>query len=268
MAEKKVVFTFGRFNPPTTGHYLLASKVKKEATKRKAEHRIYASSTQDAKKNPLSSKEKLRFMKKVLKGFNVIVDKSIYSPFAVLEQLSNEGYTDVTMVVGSDRVNEFKKQMRKYIGPNKQYKFKKFDVISAGERDPDAEGVSGMSASKMRHAAKEGNLDAFQMGVPPHVSSKDAEALFGKVQRGMGIKPFVIEGWFDINEFTEFLEEQNIKDFDMSGEGIDVPAIDNEVWGTDGLKKKKNLMKYQCRQDEIWPGLQKELQRNVQEKER
>jgi hypothetical protein len=243
MAEKKVVFTFGRFNPPTTGHYLLASKVKKEATKRKAEHRIYASSTQDAKKNPLSSREKLRFMKKVLKGFNVIVDKSIYSPFAVLEQLSNEGYTDVTMVVGSDRVNEFKKQMRKYIGPNKQYKFKKFDVISAGERDPDAEGVSGMSASKMRNAAKEGNLDAFQMGVPPHVSSKDAEALFGKVQRGMGIKPFVIEGWFNINEFTEFLEEQNIKDFDMSGEGIDVPAIDNEVWGTDGLKKKKKKFK-------------------------
>ena len=249
MAEKKVVFTFGRFNPPTTGHYLLASKVKKEATKRKAEHRIYASSTQDAKKNPLSSKEKLRFMKKVLKGFNVIVDKSIYSPFAVLEQLSNEGYTDVTMVVGSDRVNEFKKQMRKYIGPNKQYKFKKFDVISAGERDPDAEGVSGMSASKMRHAAKEGNLDAFQMGVPPHVSSKDAEALFGKVQRGMGIKPFVIEGWFDINEFTEFLEEQNIKDFDMSGEGIDVPAIDNEVWGTDGLKKKKK--KFKVKEEEL-----------------
>ena len=141
MKSKKIVFTFGRFNPPTTGHYLLASKVKKEANKLNAEYRIYASSTQDPKKNPLSSREKLRFMKKVLKGFNVVVDKSIYNPYKVLEQLNDEGYTDVTMVVGSDRVNEFKK-MKRYIGPNKRYKFSNFNVISAGDRDPDAGDVS------------------------------------------------------------------------------------------------------------------------------
>ena len=149
---KKIVFTFGRFNPPTTGHYLLANKVKEEARRRGAENAIYGSSTQDKDKNPLNPREKLRFMKKVLKGFNVIVNQSANTPFIVLKQLSDAGYGDVTMVVGSDRVSEFKRAVSKYVGPDKEFKFSNFEVISAGERDPDAEGVEGMSASKMRAA--------------------------------------------------------------------------------------------------------------------
>ena len=238
MKKKKIVFSFGRFNPPTVGHLLLASKVKQEAIRRRADHIIYGSSSQDKKKNPLSGRDKLRFMKKILKGFNVEISNSVKTPFHALEQLEKEGYSDVTMVVGADRVNEFRKQMKKYIGPDKQYKFQNFEVISAGERDPDADDVTGMSASKMRGAAKDGNLDAFQLGIPSHVNEKDTEMLFKKVQQGMGIKPFVAESWFNIDEFNEFLSEQNIKDFDLSGEGVDIPAINNKVWGTEGLKKK------------------------------
>ena len=249
--RKQIVFTFGRFNPPTTGHYLLASKVKQEALRRSADHRIYGSMSYDRKRNPLSSKQKLRFMKKALKGFNVLINNKVKTPFDALSELDKEGYTDVVMVVGGDRVNEFKKSMSKYIGPNKIYKFEKFEVVSAGERDPDAENIQGMSASKMRVAAKEGNLNAFRLGVPSHVSTNDTQQLFKAVQLGMGVKPFVSENWFNYDEFVEFLKEENeycmskniLKKFDMGGEGIDVPAIDNEVWGTKGFKKKKRKEK-------------------------
>jgi len=243
MKKKKIVFSFGRFNPPTTGHLLLASKVKQEAMRRGADHIIFGSSSQDRKKNPLSPRDKLRFMKKVLKGFNVMVDGSIASPFHALDHINKQGYTDVVFVVGGDRVPEFRKQMKKYVGPGKMYKFQNFEVISAGERDPDADDVTGMSASKMRGAAAEGNLDAFQLGIPSGVSTHDVQMLFKKIQKGMGVKPFVAESWFNLDEFNEFLSEQNLKDFDLGGKGIDIPAVNNAVWGTEGLKKKKKKKK-------------------------
>ena len=117
-------------------------------------------------------------MKQVLKGFNVKIDSGVANPYDALSKLDKEGYTDVVMVVCADRVNEFRRGMKKYIGPNKLYKFKSFEVISAGERDPDADDVTGMSASKMRAVAKEGNIAAFKLGVPSHVSSNDVGAFF------------------------------------------------------------------------------------------
>jgi len=202
---KKIVFTFGRFNPPTTGHLLLATKVKEEARRRGAEHAIFGSSSTDKKKNPLSPRDKQKYMKKVLKGFNVSVDAKANTPFVLLKKLSDAGYTDVTMVVGGDRVAEFQKQIPKYIG--KEYMFTNFEVVSAGDRDPDAEGVEGMSASKMRGAAAEGNYQAFLLGLPTHMSEKDTKGLFAAVQKGMGIKPFIAESWFNHEEFVEFREE-------------------------------------------------------------
>tara|TARA_Y100001973_G_scaffold63567_3_gene92996 strand:- start:5038 stop:8832 length:3795 start_codon:yes stop_codon:yes gene_type:complete len=202
---KKIVFTFGRFNPPTTGHLLLATKVKEEARRRGAEHAIFGSSSTDKKKNPLSPRDKQKYMKKVLKGFNVSVDAKANTPFVLLKKLSDAGYTDVTMVVGGDRVAEFQKQIPKYIG--KEYMFTNFEVVSAGDRDPDAEGVEGMSASKMRGAAAEGNYQAFLLGLPTHMSERDTKGLFAAVQKGMGIKPFIAESWFNHEEFVEFREE-------------------------------------------------------------
>jgi len=257
--SKKIVFTFGRFNPPTTGHFLLATKVKQEASRRGADHIIYGSSSHDPKKNPLNSRQKLRFMKKVLKGFNVEIDNKLKNPFDVLSQLNKEGYTDVVMVVGADRVSEFKRNISKNVGPNKLYKFDNFEVVSAGERDPDADDVSGMSASKMRAAAAEGNLNAFKLGVPSHVNTNDVKAFFKAVQTGMKIKPFIAESWFDYDEFEEFVNEEKVsnhfqgcdvvndtlKKFDMSGVGLDTPTTDNKAWGPpgikDGAKKKKKV---------------------------
>jgi len=210
---KKIVFTFGRFNPPTIGHKLLADKVKKQAKKMGAESRVYASPSFDKKKNPLSFDQKLKVMKKVLRGTNLATDSSIRNPFHALKQLSDQGYTDVTMVVGSDRVAEFKKLISRYIG--KDFNFDKFQVVSAGERDPDAEGVSGMSASKMRAAAESGNFSAFRVGLPSTVSERDAKNIFKTVQKGMGVKPFIKESWFDYDEFVEFAEqyeEENVEE--------------------------------------------------------
>ena len=210
---KKIVFTFGRFNPPTIGHKLLADKVKKQAKKLGAESRVYASPSFDKKKNPLSFEQKLKVMRKVLRGTNLATDSSIRNPFHALKQLSDQGYTDVTMVVGSDRVAEFKRLISRYIG--KDFNFDKFQVVSAGERDPDAEGVSGMSASKMRAAAESGNFSAFRVGLPSTVSERDAKNIFSTVQKGMGVKPFIKESWFDYDEFVEFAEqyeEENVEE--------------------------------------------------------
>ena len=206
---KKIVFTFGRFNPPTTGHLLLATKVKEEARRRGADYKIYGSNTQDAKRNPLSAVDKSRFMKKVLKDTNVIVNNKSGNPFTVLQQLSKEGYTDITMVVGADRVAEFKNGMKKYIGKKGYENISTFDVVSAGERDPDAEGIEGMSASKMRAAAAEGNFNAFKLGIPSHVSEADRLKLFKAVRKGMGVRGKIIETWFDYDEFVEFAENYN-----------------------------------------------------------
>tara|TARA_R100000008_G_scaffold46051_2_gene27115 strand:- start:6354 stop:10658 length:4305 start_codon:yes stop_codon:yes gene_type:complete len=206
---KKIVFTFGRFNPPTTGHLLLATKVKEEARRRGADYKIYGSNTKDPKRNPLSAVDKSRFMKKVLKDTNIVVNKDSGNPYAVLQQLSKDGYTDVTMVVGADRVPEFKNGMKKYIGKKGYENIANFDVISAGERDPDAEGIEGMSASKMRAAAAEGNLNAFKLGMPSHVSDADRLKLFKAVRKGMGIRGNIKESWFDYDEFVEFAENYN-----------------------------------------------------------
>ena len=154
--DKKVVFTFGRFQPPTSGHQLLIEKVQQVAKKLGAEHRIYPSPSHDVKQNPLSHSDKVKYMKKMFKGANIMNDKKMINPFKVAQQLSEQGYTHVTMVVGSDRVQEFKKGIGKYVGTD-GYNFK-FDVVSAGNRDPDAEGVVGMSGSKMRQAVKDNDL--------------------------------------------------------------------------------------------------------------
>tara|TARA_B100001094_G_C18190996_1_gene807226 strand:+ start:1663 stop:3435 length:1773 start_codon:yes stop_codon:yes gene_type:complete len=203
---KTVVFTFGRFNPPTVGHIKLAEKVKSVAKLNKADYKIYGSSSFDKKKNPLSPKIKERYMKKILRDKNAVVDSNVKTAFHAMKVLSDAGYEKIIMVVGSDRVAEFKKSISRYVGPGKDYDIKEFDVVSAGERDPEAEGVSGMSASKMRQAAKDGDLNSFKMGLPDYISKKDSEMMFKTLQKSMGIREHVDQSWFVYEEFDEFRE--------------------------------------------------------------
>src|SRR5210317_1783724 len=158
MEDKSIAFTFGRFNPPTIGHQQLINKVKSLRTN---DYKIFLSRSQDPKKNPLSPEYKLRVMKDMFKADRRNIELNPTNMVLDLAtDLYNQGYTDVTMVAGSDRVREFESILKKYNGVKSRHGFYDFDsikVVSAGERDPDAEGATGMSASKMRDAAARGD---------------------------------------------------------------------------------------------------------------
>jgi nicotinic acid mononucleotide adenylyltransferase len=174
---KKVVFTFGRMNPVTVGHEKLVNKVQSVAKTEKADARIYLSHTQNKKKDPLDYPSKIKY---ATKAFGSIVTKTnAKTIIQVLQELQSAGYTDVTLVVGSDRIPEFKKLLTKYNG--KDYTFNSINFVSAGERDPDADDVSGMSASKMRALAKEGDFASFKAGLPNKLKAS-AKEIFDKLR--------------------------------------------------------------------------------------
>jgi len=186
-----ITFTFGRFNPPTVGHEKLIDATKQAATR---EYRVYASKTQDPKKNPLDYEKKVRWMKKMFPRHKAkIVSGGNYrNALDVAVKLYDEGFLHLTMVVGSDRVKEFNTLLKKYNGVDSThglYDFKTIKVKSAGERDPDAEGVAGMSASKMRKAAMDNDFKSFALGLPPRF--KDGDRLFSDVKKEMPIKEFL-----------------------------------------------------------------------------
>ena len=164
---KVAAFTFGRFNPPTTGHELLINKVKQFAGG--GDYFIFPSHSQDKKKNPLSSEQKVKFMKQMYPSHKdaIIHDAQIRDAIKALKWLEDKGYTDAIFVVGSDRVPAFQ-FIKQYNG--KDYNMNTVEIKSAGERDPDADDVSGMSASKMRKAVQEMDLDTFISGMPSSVS--------------------------------------------------------------------------------------------------
>lgn len=186
--EKEVhhVFAFGRMNPPTVGHGALVDKVKEVAAANKAGHSIVLSHSQDPDKNPLSPEQKLKHAKRFFPNTNISVATKESPTFIHhLKDLHKKGVTHVTMVAGSDRVEEYKKILDRYNGPGKEFNFKSVNVVSAGDRDPDAEGVTGMSASKMRAHASTDNFRGFKGGVPKHVSPEHAKEMFDDVKAGM-----------------------------------------------------------------------------------
>ena len=184
-----LTIAFGRFNPPTTGHEKLLDTVASSSDE--DDYMIVPSRSQDKKKNPLDADTKVSVMQKMFpKHKNKIVnDANNRTIFDVLKKAHNDGYANVRIVGGGDRVKEFDKLANDYNG--KLYQFDNLEVMSAGDRDPDSDDVTGMSASKQRKAAAEGDIKAFMKGVPKSLSQKDAEELFKKIRTAMNIK----EGW-------------------------------------------------------------------------
>jgi len=191
---KTVVFTFGRFQPPTSGHQKLVDALESTASKAGGVALLYPSRTNDPKKNPLNSGVKIKWLRKFFGDkVKVVDDAGVNTMFDAMTKFDSEGVKKVIMVVGGDRVEEMRKVIKPYLthkDPDKRYSFE-FEVVSAGERDPDAEGVVGMSASKMRGAASENNLKAFMSGIPDGVSKSDAQSLFKELRRGMSVKESV-----------------------------------------------------------------------------
>jgi hypothetical protein len=245
------VFTFGRFNPPTIGHEKLLKVVANTASKERADQYVFPSHSQDAKKNPLSNDQKVVFMKMMFPEHrSSIVKSNIRNAFEAASKLHElNKYSKIIMVVGSDRVKEFNTVLNKYNdveGRHGYYRFDNIDVISAGERDPDSDGVSGMSASKMRAAVSEGNYDVFKMGVPAGVSDKDCETLFNAVAKGMRVKQNKIrEDWeFDsLWESDELEEDEEILEYQKAKGGYDVRKM--QVQRKLALRAKKRSAKSQ-----------------------
>ena len=210
-----ISITFGRFNPPTIGHEKLLKKVAQEAKGKGGEYRIYPSRTEDPKKNPLDTGTKVRFMRQAYPDHaNSIIDnEEMRTIFDVLSGLDADGYSSVNIVVGGDRVSEFNSLATKYNGD--LYTFDDIKVVSAGDRDPDGEGVEGMSASKMRKAAMEGDQESFNKGIPAAMSKKDKEAMYLTLRQSMNVKESFedfAEASYHLYEIAPKLDPQGLRE--------------------------------------------------------
>lgn len=207
--RRTAVLAFGRLNPPTIGHAKLVDTI----TAQEGDHYLFLSQTQKPKTDPLDFATKLKFAKQFFPGIN-IGHQAVRTPVQALEQLQSLGYTDIIFIAGSDRVDGFQKLFDTYNGKadksgNVPFKFNSIKVISAGERDPDADGAEGMSASKMRAAAAAGELETFAQGVP---DKKLAKTLYDAVRKGMGVKDTVAAE--DLNELLDPRSNKNFEQLD------------------------------------------------------
>jgi nicotinic acid mononucleotide adenylyltransferase len=191
--QLNVAFAFGRFNPPTIGHEKLVEKLLKVASGTKSVPMLYFSHSQDKSKNPLSYINKAKYLRKAFG--KLVTPSNSRNVIQILQELEKKGFRQVTMLAGSDRVNEFKALLNKYNG--KEYNFDKISIVSAGERDPDSDDVSGMSASKMRAAVKADDFTSFKKGLPHKLqrSKGDSEKLYKAIRQGMGLSMNESRGW-------------------------------------------------------------------------
>ena len=236
-ATESVVFTFGRFNPPTTGHEKLIEKVKKIAGG--DDYYIFPSHSQNNKKDPLPFAKKVAYMRDMFPKHkrNIIANNKLKTVLDIAVYFHEQGYVELNMVVGSDRVAEFKKLLTTYNGQEKRHGFYDFDTIqifSAGERDPDAEGVTGMSASKMRAAATNNDYDTFQKGLPR--GFKNGNQLFKDVRKGMNLK-----------ENSKYSDEEIERDLYVRGAIYQIgDLVENINDGTSGeiIRRGTNYVQY------------------------
>jgi len=213
--NKSFAFTFGRFNPPTIGHEKLIRTVASQGM----DYKIFLSRSQDAVKNPLSPSDKLKYMTKMFRNYAshiMVMPSNMVLELAT--KIYNMSYRNITMVVGSDRVAEFKSILNRYNDEKNRhgyYNFEKINIISAGERDPDEEGVTGMSASKLRDYARRGDLKNFKRGVPGNLSEKEKNELFFDVRKGMGLSVSLAAEFEPQNSKVKTLQEfeaQQVRD--------------------------------------------------------
>jgi len=206
---------FGRFNPPTVGHEKLLGAARKAAAG--GQLKIYPSRSQDAKKNPLDPDMKISYMKKMFPDYEeeIVNDAEMKSIFDVLKTADKDGFKNVNIIVGADRQAEFENLAVKYNG--ELYDFDQIRVISAGVRDSDAEGVEGMSASKMRKAVQDDDFDAFRRGTPKGLKDADTQAVFDAVRTGMGTKKKKVKESYELWEIAPSLDRKGLRENYVKG---------------------------------------------------
>lgn len=182
-----LTLVFGKFNPPTAAHQQLLDTAAETSMQDEGEYLIYPSRSFDAKKNPLDPDTKISYMRSMFPnhGEKIVNDANSNTIFDVLKKAHNDGYTNVRIVGGSKRVKEFEKLSNSYNG--QLYQFDNIEVLSAGDSDPDSSDVQGMSSSRMRLAAAEGDFRTFRQGLPQDYPREQAMELFDTVRSSMQI---------------------------------------------------------------------------------
>ena len=239
--KQPVVFAFGRLNPPTIGHQKLIDRIISIAKRVKGLPVLYVSASQDKRKNPLTVKQKVEYLKKVYpRGIKIL--PAVGSERTFMEILKNrfdKKFTDVYMIAGSDRVAEFKRLIKQYNG--KDYNFDTTEVVSAGERDPDATGATGMSASKMRDFAMRNDFKSFRAGLIAGTRENDAMKLFKDLKKGMGVNEEILPP-SDNDELKDIREQYHNNEIYLMGEKIEV--LSNRNVGTI-IKRGPNYVQYE-----------------------
>lgn len=235
---KKIVFTFGRMNPPTIGHEKLADKIKEVAKRENADSRIYLSHTQNNKKDPLPYSDKIRFAKK---AFGIAHKSNAKQIFQILPELEKDGYTEIIMVVGSDRAVEFKNTLNKYNG--KEYNFDKIRIVSAGQRDPDAEGVEGMSGTKLRGLAMSGDEKTFKSGLASKLSDADKTKIYNMLRKNLKEEFDADEFLNDDRDYEEEILDYILTSDEDHSELIEFLDVDEAVMTIQQRIARKRMMK-------------------------
>ncbi len=212
---KTLTTAFGRFNPPTVGHEKLLGAARKAAAG--GPLKIYPSRSHDPKKNPLDPDMKISYMKKMFPDYEeeIVNDAEMKSIFDVLKTADADGFDSVNIIVGADRQAEFENLAVKYNG--ELYDFDQIRVISAGVRDSDAEGVEGMSASKMRKAVQDDDFDSFRRGTPKGLKDADAQAVFDAVRTGMKGKKKKVKESYELWEIAPRDDQKGLRENYVKG---------------------------------------------------
>ena len=205
-----LTLAFGRFNPPHAGHQQLMDIAAQSAEAEESDYIIVPSRSQDAKKNPLDADTKVSVMRQMFPQHSerIVNDGANRTIFDVLKKAHNDGYTNVRIVAGQDRVKEFDKLSQNYNG--QLYQFDNMEVVSSGDRDPDAEGMEGLSSSRMRLAAAEGDFKTFRAGLPEGVPRKSALELFDTVRQTMNVKE--MKEFWNIWEIAPKYDTENLRE--------------------------------------------------------
>ena len=205
-----LTLAFGRFNPPHAGHQQLMDIAAQSAEAEESDYIIVPSRSQDAKKNPLDADTKISMMRQMFPQHSerIVNDGANRTIFDVLKKAHNDGYTNVRIVAGQDRVKEFDKLSQNYNG--QLYQFDNMEVVSSGDRDPDSDGVEGLSSSRMRLAAAEGDFKTFRAGLPEGTPRKMAMTLFDTVRQSMNVKE--MKEFWNIWEIAPKYDTENLRE--------------------------------------------------------
>ena len=205
-----LTLAFGRFNPPHAGHLQLMDIAAQSAEAEESDYIIVPSRSQDPKKNPLDADTKVSMMRQMFPQHSerIVNDGANRTIFDVLKKAHNDGYTNVRIVAGQDRVKEFDKLSQNYNG--QLYQFDNMEVVSSGDRDPDAEGMEGLSSSRMRLAAAEGDFKTFRAGLPEGTPRKMAMTLFDTVRQTMNVQE--MKEFWNIWEIAPKYDTENLRE--------------------------------------------------------